>query len=87
MRPKFYRFFNEEHIQLALEIIEMNGLFVSTNSLVNDCRDAKDNYLLSLAIDGNAGYLLTGDKDLLVLNKIGNTYIKTISEFSVKNLN
>jgi len=37
--------------------------------------------LLSLAIDGKADYLLSGDKDLLVLKKIGNTEIKTISEF------
>ena len=37
--------------------------------------------MLSLAVDGKADYLLTGDKDLLVLEKIGDTKIKTISEF------
>jgi predicted nucleic acid-binding protein len=37
--------------------------------------------LLSLAVDGKADYLLTGDKDLLVLKQIGSTKIKTISEF------
>lgn len=31
----------------------------------NLCRDPKDNFLLSIAKDGNANYLLTGDNDLL----------------------
>jgi uncharacterized protein len=44
-------------------------------------RKKKDNFLLSLAIDSNATYLLTGDKDLLVVNKIGKTKIITVSQF------
>ena len=55
------------------------GIFRRTE--ISQCRDPKDNFLLSLAIDGKADFLLTGDKDLLVLKKIGNTEIKTISEF------
>ena len=48
---------------------------------VNKCRDTKDNYLLNLSIDGKADYLITGDKDLLVLKKIENTQIVTLKEF------
>ncbi|WP_412467589.1 putative toxin-antitoxin system toxin component, PIN family [Pedobacter sp. KLB.chiD] len=44
-------------------------------------RDAKDNFLLSLCVDGNADFLLTGDQDLLSLEKIGTTNIKTIASF------
>jgi uncharacterized protein len=54
---------------------------VNVTSEISECRDPKDNFLLSLAVDGKADYLLTGDNDLLILNKIGVTEIKTISEF------
>jgi hypothetical protein len=37
--------------------------------------------LLSLSIDGNADFLLTGDKDLLELTPFGETTIITISDF------
>ena len=48
---------------------------------VTVCRDSKDNFLLALAKDGKADYLLTGDKDLLELKKFGKTKIRTISLF------
>lgn len=33
-----------------------------------ECRDANDDYLLSLALDGSADIILTEDQDLLVLD-------------------
>lgn len=59
------------------EVVEL----VNGSSEITKCRNPKDKFLLSLAVDGKADYLLTGDKDLLVLKDIGNTEIKTISEF------
>jgi putative PIN family toxin of toxin-antitoxin system len=47
--------------------VEHSNLVVPKTS-VTDCRDPKDNHLLSLALDGKAQYLVTGDDDLLVLN-------------------
>jgi len=41
----------------------------------------KDNYLLSLAIDSNADFLITGDNDLLLLNSIENTKIIKFIDF------
>ena len=54
---------------------------IEVESVVNICRDIKDNFLLALAKDGNADYLLTGDKDLLVIKKFGKTKITTIVDF------
>jgi putative PIN family toxin of toxin-antitoxin system len=45
------------------------------------CRDPKDNKFLDLAYSGNADYLITGDKDLLVLNPFNRTKIVTPEEF------
>ena len=35
---------------------------------VTDCRDAKDNIFLELALSGHADVIVTGDDDLLCLN-------------------
>ncbi|HET8837508.1 MAG TPA: putative toxin-antitoxin system toxin component, PIN family [Flavobacteriaceae bacterium] len=48
------------------------------------CRDGKDDFLLNLSLDGEVDYLVTGDKDLLVLEKIGKTEILTYREFLKK---
>jgi putative PIN family toxin of toxin-antitoxin system len=57
------------------------GEFVNVESKLKICRDPKDNFLLSLAVDGKADYLLTGDKDLTDIAKFGNTKIISIAEF------
>lgn len=80
-RPKFRRFFSASNIEEMLEIIDEFAEFVKVQSKVNICRDIKDNFLLSLAEDGDADFLLTGDNDLLVLKKFGKTTIMTISDF------
>ena len=54
---------------------------VKLKSNVTGSRDVKDNYLLSLSLDGRADYLLTGDLDLLVLRKTGSTQIMTLADF------
>ncbi|HHV86410.1 MAG TPA: putative toxin-antitoxin system toxin component, PIN family [Petrimonas sp.] len=58
--------------------------FVKIKSCIQVCRDPKDNFLLSLAKDGKADFLITGDKDLLVLNPFGNIEIVSISDFICK---
>ncbi|MCB9034675.1 MAG: putative toxin-antitoxin system toxin component, PIN family [Chitinophagales bacterium] len=80
-RPKFRNFFNSEDIEELLETIEEYANFVQVTSKIELCRDKKDNFLLSLAKDSNADYLVTGDKDLLELKRIKKTTILTITEF------
>jgi len=80
-RPKLRRFFSSDDIENLLGTIEEWADFIEVNTQVNDCRDPKDNFLLSLSIDGKADYLLTGDKDLLDLIKYRHTNIITITEF------
>ena len=80
-RPKLKKYFSLSDLEELLLEINSHAEFVSITSSINLCRDQKDNFLLSLAIDSNATYLLTGDKDLLVVNKIGKTKIITVSQF------
>jgi hypothetical protein len=80
-RPKFRRFFSTADIEEILETIDEYADFIKVQTQIEVCRDPKDNFLLSLSVDGNAGFLLTGDKDLLDLVKFGETSIITISDF------
>ena len=80
-RPKFRRFFSPSDLEEILESIQEYAEFIDVTSSIEVCKDPKDNFLLSLSIDGNADFLLTGNNDLLILTKFHKTAIVTISEF------
>jgi predicted nucleic acid-binding protein len=54
---------------------------IEIKSKTDICRDLKDNYLISLAVDSNADFLITGDNDLLVLHKVENTSMINFNDF------
>ena len=63
-RPKLKKFFTMDDWSMIYEIIDRHAVYIPVVSSVTLCRDAKDNFLLSLAQDAKANYLLTGDNDL-----------------------
>ncbi len=80
-RPKFKKYFSKKDIEKILEYFDQFGELVKVKSDIKICRDEKDNFLLNLSVDSKADYLITGDKDLLILEMIEDTKIKTFSEF------
>ena len=80
-RPKFRKYFDLIELTDFLVNLKQNAELVQVSSQVNICRDEKDNFLLSLAVDGSATHLLTGDKDLLVLHPFGDLQILTIANY------
>src|SRR6218665_913671 len=80
-RDRFRSQFSMDDARNLLEIISANGDFIKVTTKVEACRDDKDNFLLALATDGKADFLLTGDKDLLTLKSYKETTITTISAF------
>jgi uncharacterized protein len=79
-RPKFRKFFSAGDIERLTQIIGMHGKLVEVTSSVEDCRDHKDNFILNLALDSAADYIVTGDSDLLAIEQIGKTKIVSIKE-------
>ena len=55
------------------------------NPMPEVCRDKKDNHLLQLSEFVSANYLITGDKDLLVLDQFGITSIVDMRTYRSKN--
>ncbi len=80
-RPKLKKFFSKVDLEYLLELIYEKATFVAVRSKVKECRDENDDFLLSLAKDSRADYLLTGDKDLLSVGCIEKTKIITITEY------
>lgn len=80
-KPRLKKFFKTNALEEMLSTFEPFIDLIEVESHVTVCRDPKDNFLLALAKDGKADYLLTGDKDLLDLIKFSKTKIKTITAF------
>jgi len=80
-RPKFKKYFTQNDLEKLIAIFDSIGEQVKVKSNVKDCRDIKDNFLLNLAIDGRAKYLISGDLDLLSLKQIEKTKIISMTHF------
>ena len=67
-RRKFDRYVSvqdrEEFLRRVLQVATVAPVL----SEVEVCRDPDDNHVLALALDTESGYIITGDRDLLVLN-------------------
>ena len=83
-REKLKPYFTKEDIASLIDLIEEYGEIVKVKSKVDICRDIEDNFLLSLAKDGKADYLITGDKDLLVIENFEKTGIIRLTNFLEK---
>jgi putative PIN family toxin of toxin-antitoxin system len=79
--PRLLKYFSKSKARKYFRLIKSRCTFISISSIVTVCRDDKDNYLLSLAKDSSASYLITGDDDLLQLEKFETTIICTFTEF------
>lgn len=85
-RPKLKKYFPENKVEELIQFLEIVGKKFEVKSLNDVSRDSKDNFLLDLIDASKADYLVTGDKDLLILNPFNKTKILTPAEFE-KELN
>src|SRR4030042_2601754 len=69
-RPKFTRYFTNADLNELLVIFDFYGKIIKVTTKISKCRDEKDNFLLSLAVDSKADFLVTGNSDILILKKI-----------------
>ncbi|MDJ0578655.1 putative toxin-antitoxin system toxin component, PIN family [Crocosphaera sp.] len=67
-RKKFDKYISNEERYAFLAKFLTTSQNVIIVERFNVCRDTKDNCFLNLAVNGKANFIITGDKDLLVLN-------------------
>jgi putative PIN family toxin of toxin-antitoxin system len=68
LRPKFNKYLTLTERELFLKKLRAEAQIIDVAITITECRDAKDNKFLELAISGNADYIISGDDDLLVLH-------------------
>jgi uncharacterized protein len=66
-KRKFDKYISDQEREDFLRVVKHHSQFVKVESQVEICRDIDDNKFLELAIDSNAVFLITGDRDLLSL--------------------
>ncbi len=81
-RPKLKKYASPERIRETLDLMaRVTNVHILTDT-VTGSRDVNDNYLLALAQTVPLDYLVTGDRDLLVLEQWQQTRIVTFAVFN-----
>ncbi len=80
-RRKFGKYTRPEDIAAFVQWVITTGELVAVDEAVTASRDSKDDKFLSLAVAGQADYLISGDKDLLVLGQIRTIPIVSTAAF------
>lgn len=80
-RPKFSRFIDDDERDLFIWKLVTNSSLIGITAAINACRDPKDNKFLELAVSARATHIVTGDKELLVLNPFQGIAILTPQQF------
>ena len=83
-RPKFAKYFPLQEVESLLSFLRLKGILFEPSENIHICRDEEDDYLLALAVEAKAHYLVTGDKDLLVIKEIASCRIVDVKTFEEK---
>lgn len=67
-RPKFDRYVSRQDREQFLRLLGAIARWTPITRTVCVCRDPKDDKFLDVAVNGQAGLILTGDQDLLVMH-------------------
>lgn len=82
-RKKFQKYIDERAVEVFIHRISRYSekIDISGKCADVDIRDPKDVYLVTLSEEAKADYLVSGDKDLLVLGGFKVTKFITLAEF------
>lgn len=80
-REKFNRYLTSDEREEFLEALIERAVLVEITENVRECRDPKDDKVLELALNGEAQYIISGDRDLLVLHPFRDALVITADEF------
>jgi uncharacterized protein len=80
-RKKFDKYVSTDDRKTFINKLQVISQKVEIIERIMACRDAKDDKFLELAINGNAKFIITGDRDLLVLNIFKGIEVMTSQDF------
>ncbi len=80
-RERLNQYLTTEEREEFLEALVEQAVLVEITENVQECRDPKDDKVLELALNGEAQYIISGDRDLLVLHPFRDVFVITADEF------
>jgi putative PIN family toxin of toxin-antitoxin system len=82
---KLAKYISVQRLIDTLVLIDDFTVRKQIRSKVKLSRDPKDDFLLAFSKENKLDYLVTGDKDLLIIKKFQSTHIVTFNEFLTVN--
>lgn len=80
-RPKIGKIIGSRRLAIMLRFVHRKATFVTPRRRIKACRDPDDDYLLEIAIEGKALFLVSGDDDLLELDPFRSVRIVSYRDF------
>lgn len=80
-RTKFDKYISLDVREEFLTKLKLEAEQIFISEIITECRDAKDNKFLEVAVNGNATHIITGDGDLLELHPFRGISILTPRQF------
>jgi putative PIN family toxin of toxin-antitoxin system len=72
---------SREDMETVVAILVLRGEMVFPSRSIRVCRDPHDDIFIEAAVSGSADYLVSGDSDLLALNKFEGVKILSPGDF------
>jgi predicted nucleic acid-binding protein len=82
LADKFH--WSQDEIRLACDVYWNTGVPVTPQAVIQACRDPDDNRVLECAVEGHAQYIVTGDRDLLKMEKFRGCEILSPADFLLR---
>lgn len=82
-KPHLLTMISEPQLHQFLSLLQLlcEEIPLITEAIPPITRDPKDDYLIAYAVIGQADYLISGDKDLLVLETVGSVSLVDSGQF------
>jgi len=85
LNPRLHRYYNEEMRLRFLALIAVLSEVVELPEIIpRVCRDPDDDWVIACAVVGRADIIVSGDRDLLDLKRVGGTPVLSAREFLLR---
>jgi putative PIN family toxin of toxin-antitoxin system len=80
--PRLQRYYSEaSRTQYVALIAALSEVVEWPESVPSICRDPDDDWVIACAVVGKANFIVSGDRDLLTLERVGTIEILTAAQF------
>jgi putative PIN family toxin of toxin-antitoxin system len=80
--PRLSHYYSEaERTRFVALLLALSEVVDLPDTIPSICRDPDDDRVIACAVAGQADVIVSGDRDLLVLERVGSIYIRSAAQF------